>query len=261
MEKVFVSHSSEDRELVEHVVVPSLHDVGLDPWHSTADIRASEQWERSIVRGLESCQWFVIAMTPSASLSPWVRSEVHWAVEHRWGRIVPLLLKDCNPLDFHLRMPELQYVDFRRRDQIAKQKLRDAFALRASLETAVGRSSNSAHATAQRELKSVRDAETRQTRHCPPVQEWVLWLEDRVQDHPLATALASNGIRYEVFQTVSECCVALLARVTPHYLIVDQAGTACSRRRLSSTLRRPALPRLGTTSARSHSGRDEGLTR
>ena len=51
----------------------------------------------------------------------------------------------------------------------------------------------------------------------------MLWLEDRVHDHPLATALASNGIRYEVFQTVSECCVALRARVTPHYLIVDQA--------------------------------------
>ena len=107
---VCISHSSEDRELVEDVVVPSLHDVGLDTWYSKANIRASEQWERSIVRGLESCQWFVIAMTPAASLSPWVRSEVHWAVEHRWGRIVPLLLKDCNPLDFHLRMPELQYI-------------------------------------------------------------------------------------------------------------------------------------------------------
>jgi hypothetical protein len=223
LEKVFVSHSSEDRELVEVVVVPSLHDVGLDTWYSKANIRASEQWERSIVRGLESCQWFVVAMTPSASLSPWVRSEVHWAVEHRWGRIVPLLLKDCNPLDFHLRMPELQYIDFRGHDQVARQKLREAFVpFRASPQAAVDRSSNTP-ATAQRELKSVRDAGTRETDHIPPVQEWVLWLEDRVQDHPLAAALASNGVRYEVFQTVSECCVALLAGVTPHYLIVDQA--------------------------------------
>lgn len=198
MEKVFVSHSSEDRQLVEDVVVPSLRDLGLDTWYSTANIRASEQWERSIVRGLERCQWFVVAMTPSASQSPWVRSEVYWAVEHRWGRIVPLLLKDCNPLDFHLRMPELQYIDFRGHDQMAKQKLREAF-------------------------EPCRDAETREAERIPLGQEWVLWLEDRVQDHPLATALASNGIRYEAFQTVSECCVALLARATPHYLIVDQA--------------------------------------
>ena len=50
----------------------------------------------------------------------------------------------------------------------------------------------------------------------------MLWLEDRVRDHPLAAALASNGIRYEAFQTVSECCIALLDRV-PGCLIVDLA--------------------------------------
>jgi hypothetical protein len=196
LENVFVSYSSDDREVVERDVVPLLREVGLDTWHAKANIRGSEQWERSIVRALESCQWFVVAMSPSASLSPWVRSEVHWAIEHRWGRIVPLLLEECNPLDFHLRMPELQYIDFRGDEKNVRKKLREAFELLPVLPQ-----------------DGVDGSE----------HKWVLWLEDRAQNHPLATALASHGIRYEVFETVSECCVAVRDRAAPCYLIVDQA--------------------------------------
>ena len=201
--KAFVSHASEDRGLVDDAVVPTLREAGLETWTAKDDIRGSAQWERAIVKALESCDWFVVAMTPSASLSPWVRSEVHWAVEHRWGRLVPLLVKDCTPLDFHLRMPELQYVDFRTINPVSRKKLREAFEagppepnwIRAPLASG----------------------------HVLPEQPWVSWLEDRADGHPLAAALVASGIRYEAFQTVSECCMALLARVTPRYLIVDQA--------------------------------------
>lgn len=200
MAKVFVSHSSQDREFLEDAVLPCLREAGLDIWYSTDEIRGSEQWERAILNALESSDWFVVAMSPSAAMSPWVRSEVHWAMEHRWGRIVPLLVDDCKLLDFHLRLPELQYVDFRSVHDNARKRLREAF-------QPLGPTPPDAY---DRSLKS-------------PDQNWVLWLEDHVRGHPLAAALAASGIRYEVFQTVSECCIALLTRVTPGYLIVDQA--------------------------------------
>ena len=60
MEKVFVSHSSDDRQLVENEIVPLLRNAGLDTWYSKDNIRASEQWERAIVTALNTCQWFVL---------------------------------------------------------------------------------------------------------------------------------------------------------------------------------------------------------
>ena len=200
MAKVFVSHSSQDRELLENAVFPCLREAGLDIWYSTDKIRGSEQWERAILNALESCDWFVLAMSPSAAMSPWVRSEVHWAMEHRWGRIVPVLVKDCALLDFHLRLPELQYVDFRIVHDHARKRLREAF-------QPLGPTSPDAYDSS---LKS-------------PDQHWVVWLEDHVRGHPLAAALAASGISYGTFETVSECCAALLTRAAPAYLIVDQA--------------------------------------
>lgn len=127
MARVFISHSTDDREFIDRQVVPTLRAAGLETWYSKNDIQASEQWERSIVKGLESCEWFLVAMTPTASQSPWVRSEVYWAITHRWGRIVPVLVKDCNALDFHLHMPQIQYVDFREPNEEANRRLLRVF--------------------------------------------------------------------------------------------------------------------------------------
>jgi len=204
--KVFVSHSSEDRGFLQDGVFPCLREAGLDIWDFTENIRGSEQWERAILSALESCDWFVVAMSPSAARSPWVRSEVHWAMEHRWGRIVPLFVKDCNLLDFHLRMPELQYVDFRSVNDAATKKLREAFqAAQLSPHDRASRPADRIAASTQ------------------PGGNWVLWLEDHVRGHPLAAAFVASAIAFEPFETVSECCTGLLSRPTPRFLIVDQA--------------------------------------
>lgn len=42
-------------------------------------------------------------------------------------RIVPVLIEDCDPIEFHLGIPEIQYVDFRRRNAAAEEKLLQAF--------------------------------------------------------------------------------------------------------------------------------------
>jgi hypothetical protein len=127
--RVFISHSTDDRQRVEQEVVSLLRSAGIEVWYSVDNIRASEQWERAIVKGMQSCDWFLVVMTRSAARSPWVRSEVYWAIENRWDRIVPVLLEDCTLLDFHLRMPQLQFVDFREPTETGKNKLLNCFGI------------------------------------------------------------------------------------------------------------------------------------
>ena len=110
---VFISHSTGDRAFVETVLLPILSTAGIESWYSPRDIRTSDDWEQSIRRGLESSDWFLLVMSPRAQSSEWVRDEVLWAVEHRPGRIVPVLAETCDPRNIHMRLARIQHVDFR----------------------------------------------------------------------------------------------------------------------------------------------------
>ena len=75
---------------------------GVATWYAEEDIPTAEKWEESIRRGLESCDWFLVVMSPRSLASRWVKAEVLWAMDERPKRIVPVLLEDCNWHDFHL---------------------------------------------------------------------------------------------------------------------------------------------------------------
>lgn len=129
MARVFVSHSTKDRPVVDGVLVPLLQHAGLETWYSKEDINPAQHFEREIVQGLKRCEWFLLVMTHDASLSPWVRAELNWAIENRPGRIVPVLLKDCQALSFHLQLPPIQHVDFRVDSDESRRRLVRAFGL------------------------------------------------------------------------------------------------------------------------------------
>lgn len=129
MARVFVSHSTNDRPVVDGVIVPLLQQAGLETWYSKDDIKPAQNFQQEIVQGLEKCQWFLLVMTPEASLSPWVRAELNWAIDNRRGRIVPVLLKDCEALSFHLQLPPIQHVDFRENTRDSREQLLWAFQL------------------------------------------------------------------------------------------------------------------------------------
>ena len=111
---VFLSHSSVDRPFVEKEIIPLLERHGIAVWYSRTDIQTAQQWERSIRRGLESSEWFVIVLSRNSATSEWVRHELNWAVEHRWdpARIIPISIDDSEPDAFHISLPRLQRVDF-----------------------------------------------------------------------------------------------------------------------------------------------------
>ncbi len=110
--KLFISFSTSNLEFVENVLAPALREAGHLPWFSTVSIRPSDLWERSILSGLEECEWVLTVMSPHAVSSKWVQLETHWATEHREGRIVPLMIARCNPWKLHMKLGNVQYVDF-----------------------------------------------------------------------------------------------------------------------------------------------------
>ena len=127
MSKVFVSHSTRDRKLVQRKIVPLLKGHGLDIWFSAEDISSPQHWERAILDGLRTCDWFLLVMSPDSAQSEWVKNELNWAMESRVGRIVPVLIGDCQLDEFHLALPRIQYVDFRKQSPAAANALLAAF--------------------------------------------------------------------------------------------------------------------------------------
>lgn len=111
--RVFISHSTKNRDFVEMVLLPLFKCHGIDVWYAKDSIQTSSQWERDILQGLRDCEWFLVVLTPEAAQSEWVKDEIHWAMTYRWGKIIPVLAGDCDLLELHLRLPRVQCVDFR----------------------------------------------------------------------------------------------------------------------------------------------------
>src|SRR5262249_20750615 len=102
MPKVFISHSTLDRDFIEREIATPLRQNHIDFWYSKNDIHATEHWPKSIVAGMEACEYFLVVMSPQSAESEWVQDEVHWAMERRAGKVIPVLMEACDPLRFHI---------------------------------------------------------------------------------------------------------------------------------------------------------------
>jgi hypothetical protein len=123
MSKLFISHATSDRKFVEDELKGLLAALGFQVWFAEEDIKTAEHFERAILNGLQTSEWFVLIMSPRSSKSEWVKDEISWAIEEMPGRIIPIMLEDCNPRDFHIRLPRIQYIDFRNNKKDACERL------------------------------------------------------------------------------------------------------------------------------------------
>lgn len=123
MLQVFVSHSTHDRGFVEKQIVPVLEENGYRPWYAPQATLTGEQWEDSIRSGLESCELFLVVLSPASVKSEWVRAEVHWAINNRKEKVLPVLMQSCRPEDLHLQLPLLQHLDFSSDNSLARNRL------------------------------------------------------------------------------------------------------------------------------------------
>lgn len=123
--KVFISHSTKDRDFVEKHIVGLLESNGIATWYSKVSIQSASEWERSILNGLEQSSWFLVVMSESSAQSEWVKDEVFWAIDHRKSKIIPVLKDQVEMSDFHIRLRRIQAVDLRVDADVHNQKIID----------------------------------------------------------------------------------------------------------------------------------------
>ena len=113
MTTVFISHASTDSGFAGGRLKRILEDKGMTVWCSSTDMPVAVDWEKQIVQALKRSDWFVVILSPDAIASDWVRAEVHWALENRKDRVIPAMIRSCEPAAVHLKLGTIQFVDFR----------------------------------------------------------------------------------------------------------------------------------------------------
>lgn len=111
--KIFVSHSSMDKEFVRGLCV-DLAARGHQPWLDEWEILAGESITERIGAGIEDADFMIVVLSQVSVSSKWVEKEwqaKYWAeVNERQVKVIPVLKDAC---DIPVLLRTKQYVDLR----------------------------------------------------------------------------------------------------------------------------------------------------
>jgi hypothetical protein len=107
MGHIFVSYSHKDT-VYAHELAENLKSLGLDVWID-ARLDYGSQWPHEIQKQLDTCDAFILIMTPRSFASEWVQSELQRA-KRKSKPIFPLLLEGDEPW---LSVESTQFYDVR----------------------------------------------------------------------------------------------------------------------------------------------------
>lgn len=118
MARIFLSHSSEDKEFVRRLF-EDLRALGHSPWLDEWQIKVGDCIVSSIQDGLQSSDYIIVVLSPAAVASGWVEREwkdAYWS-EVSAGRtiVLPVLLADC---EIPILIRTKKYADFRRKYEL-----------------------------------------------------------------------------------------------------------------------------------------------
>jgi hypothetical protein len=117
--EVFLSHASTDRRFASRLA-EALRRRGIPVWYSRTHIRGAHQWHDEIGKALARCDWFIVVLSPSSVVSPWVKSELLNAFSRAFSgpqysnRIVPVVYRPCDTDKLTWLLRPIQQVDFSR---------------------------------------------------------------------------------------------------------------------------------------------------
>ncbi|HOU39993.1 MAG TPA: SUMF1/EgtB/PvdO family nonheme iron enzyme [Promineifilum sp.] len=94
--QVFISHAHEDDGFA-HRLAADLCAHGWNVWIAPDSIAPGETWVDAINRGLEASSYYVLALTPAASASPWVNTETNVAISLEHARLMRFIPLDVAP--------------------------------------------------------------------------------------------------------------------------------------------------------------------
>ncbi len=111
--ELFLSHSDQDRDFAEALgAVLGRH--GVPYWYSRRDLRGADIWHDEIGTALHRCDWFLLALSPAAIDSMWVKRELNFALrDPRYeGHIVPVLYQPCAYESLSWTLGAIERIDF-----------------------------------------------------------------------------------------------------------------------------------------------------
>jgi len=112
MPKIFISYSHKDRNFVRYLqqdLVARLPEIQMS---YDMLIPAGESWAEAVTAQIEQADIVLVVLSPDYLNSGWAIQELNVALEsrlHANARIIPLLLRPCNPTGF---LSMVTWVDF-----------------------------------------------------------------------------------------------------------------------------------------------------
>jgi hypothetical protein len=135
--KVFISHSTKDREFVRKLVADLICFGGVKIWYSEWELRVGDSLRQKIEDGISQSNLLVIVLSPNSVKSSWVNQELSAAFVRELARqevfILPVLIGDC---EIPVFLQDKVYADFRQ-DYVGglKDLLRGVNPLAAGIES------------------------------------------------------------------------------------------------------------------------------
>jgi hypothetical protein len=110
MGHVFVSYSRRDVERVD-LIVESLLEEGIGVWIDRSGIEAGQTWREQIVEAIDTCEAFILMLSPNSVLSDNVRREIDLALDSK-RTIFPLRLEPVElSRGIRYQLTGLQFID------------------------------------------------------------------------------------------------------------------------------------------------------
>lgn len=122
-QKIFISHSHQDRQFVENQIVKPLKELGIQTWYAYSDVPKGSVWTAKIREGLTDCTGVVVVVSKNSSGSKWVRIEVDLAfsMERMLDKIILLRLDKTPPESVNSLLLALQGIDAQVTPNVAKE--------------------------------------------------------------------------------------------------------------------------------------------
>ena len=110
MGHVFLSYSRRDKEQVDRIV-EALISSKIEVWIDRSDIKAGKTWRQQIVEAIDTCEAFILMLSPNSVLSDNVRREIDLALDS--GRtILPIRLEPVKlSAEIRYQLTGLQFID------------------------------------------------------------------------------------------------------------------------------------------------------
>ena len=105
--RTFISYSRVNKDFALRLAT-ELRSAGFPIWLDQLDIPPGVRWDDALEAALESCELFLVILTPASMASDNVKDEIGYAIDAQ-KRILPILLENAH---LPLRLRRFQYVDF-----------------------------------------------------------------------------------------------------------------------------------------------------